>query len=136
MPELDAFSCEDHYTSDTDQYSTEHGFGLTVQARDRDGNNVMDEEDSSMKWLPCQPVHDVIIAVADNIPRSPWEWIRVYQGHAAIEENMPLGFLADDDGTVHLIVERVTEIYAPKARAALSQADICANAGQWGEWHR
>ena len=136
MPELDAFSCEDHYTSDTDQYSTERGFGLSVQARDRDGNNVMDEEDSSMKWLPCQPVHDVIIAVADNIPRSPWEWIRVYQGHAAIEENMPLGFLADDDGTVHLIVERVTEIYAPKARAALSQADICANAGQWGEWHR
>ena len=94
------------------------------------------DEDSSMKWLPCQSVHDVIIAVADNIPRSPWEWIGVYQGHAAIEENMPLGFLADGDGTVHLTVERVTEIYDPKARAALSQADICANAGQWDSWRR
>ena len=83
-----------------------------------------------------QSVHGVIVSVADNIRLEPWEGIRAYQGYAEIQEDTPLGFLADGDRTVYLTVERVTEIRNPQARAALSKAGICADAGDLQSWHQ
>ena len=47
---------------------------------------------------------------------------------------MPLGFLADRDGTVHLTFACVAVIHDGKARAALSRAQIYADAGRWNLW--
>ena len=67
--------------------------------------------------------------VTDRLQLALWEEIGVYQGDIEIQEDTLLGCLVDGDRTVYLTVERVTEICDPQARAALSRAGVCANAG-------
>ena len=114
-------------------YFVRRGSLLHVQAMDSHGKYVTDDG-APIEFRPEQTVREVIIEVADNIPRLRWEKLVVYQGGEIIHEDVALGYLADRDGTVHLTFACVAVIHDVKARAALSRAQMYVHARRWHFW--
>ena len=127
--QADAAAREYRHRNNMYNYLVRRGLRLHVQAVDCYGNDVTDDG-PPIEWLPYQTVRDVILEVADNIQRAQWGRIVVYQEGESIQEDVPLGLLADQDGTAQLTFACVSVIHDGKARAALSRAQVYADVGR------